>query len=494
MRGCLEDLLQQTLYKQNKLEIIVIDSASPENEEDIVRDYQVKYPHIKYLRTPQSEGLYQSWNRGIQVAKGKFITNANTDDRHDTHCLELLSDSLKNNPNIDLVYGNIYRSIIPNETFDESKKRTKDIPQEYFGPSLLLHYYYGCQPMWRKELHDKIGYFSDKLEAIGDYEFALRLAENGYTAKYVPEAEGLMLWHSKSISSRSSIPLEEREALFRDYHTTDKILAIYQKATNALALRSDKSDQTIDNEYWLDLSLRAICYYPHYKEGKSESNLKLSQFGIQHLTDDLSYKKQNNQGVLEILSGRIEEGLSLLKNSAPRNEVITRNLENLERFIQNKKKPLKLDLYGSSLPLPLEQDLKPNAKVVYIKPNTTDRDFIYTIDTKQYWNSIVGIIDFERVKTCKDVYIWGANNNSRVLLDLCKFEGVPIKKLVDNDLNKRYTYFHNTRVIHPDDLAEQDGIAHFIIASGPRNWSSITNTINSLPLKSIISYPSNEAS
>ena len=47
MRGCLEDLLNQTLGK--RLEIIVIDSGSPEREGDIVREYQKNHPNIRYI-------------------------------------------------------------------------------------------------------------------------------------------------------------------------------------------------------------------------------------------------------------------------------------------------------------------------------------------------------------------------------------------------------------------------------------------------------------
>jgi glycosyltransferase involved in cell wall biosynthesis len=80
MRGCLEDLLAQTIA--DRMEIIVIDSASAQNEGAIVKEFQGRCGRIKYLRTPERESVYAAWNRGIKIAEGKYVTNANTDDRH----------------------------------------------------------------------------------------------------------------------------------------------------------------------------------------------------------------------------------------------------------------------------------------------------------------------------------------------------------------------------------------------------------------------------
>jgi Glycosyl transferase family 2 len=55
IEGRLKDLLAQTLGDQ--LEIIVVDSGSPENEGAIVRRYQKQHPNIHYIRTEQRENV-----------------------------------------------------------------------------------------------------------------------------------------------------------------------------------------------------------------------------------------------------------------------------------------------------------------------------------------------------------------------------------------------------------------------------------------------------
>src|ERR1700728_2286412 len=86
IRACLADLEAQTIAGQ--IEIIVIDSGSQQNERAIVEEFQTRYSNIRYVRT-DSEPLYAAWNRGIQLARANYITNANSDDAHRADALEL---------------------------------------------------------------------------------------------------------------------------------------------------------------------------------------------------------------------------------------------------------------------------------------------------------------------------------------------------------------------------------------------------------------------
>ncbi|HEX2975931.1 MAG TPA: glycosyltransferase, partial [Bacteroidales bacterium] len=108
IRGCLDDLLGQTLYEKGELEIVLVNAGSKENEDAIIREYKSKHPDIKYIKTDERETIYQAWNRGVKASSGKFITNANTDDRHRRDALEVLSGHLDRNEDVDLVYSDLY--------------------------------------------------------------------------------------------------------------------------------------------------------------------------------------------------------------------------------------------------------------------------------------------------------------------------------------------------------------------------------------------------
>ena len=69
MDECLADLEKQTLA--DRLEIIVVDAASPEPEGEIVAAWQEGHDNIRYVRTPKRIGIYEAWNLAVRLASGR---------------------------------------------------------------------------------------------------------------------------------------------------------------------------------------------------------------------------------------------------------------------------------------------------------------------------------------------------------------------------------------------------------------------------------------
>jgi len=186
--GCLDNLLKQTIA--DKIEIIVIDSASDENEQAIVSEYSNRYENIKYFRTSKKETLYTSWNRAIKMSSGKYIITTNTDDRSRRDAFEIMTRALDGNPEIALVYSDFYFTTKPNEKVGIKKMRkphwkTYKAP-DYSQKELLMRCYCGSRPMWRRSLHDRLGYFDESYALGGDYEFWLRITDS-YPMLHIPE-------------------------------------------------------------------------------------------------------------------------------------------------------------------------------------------------------------------------------------------------------------------------------------------------------------------
>jgi len=173
LRGCLDDLLAQTIA--DRTEIIVIDSGSNEDESSIVEEYQAQFPNIRYLRTHR-ETIYGAWNRGITLAKGKYLTNANTDDRHRRDAFERLVAVLEKHPEIAVTYADQIVTDTPNETFDASHPVMRFRWPPYDAKQLFSVCFIGPQPMWRRDLHARYGYFDAEFTIAGDYDFWLRIS------------------------------------------------------------------------------------------------------------------------------------------------------------------------------------------------------------------------------------------------------------------------------------------------------------------------------
>ncbi len=200
LRGCLEDLVQQSIFAQT--EVIIIDACSPQNEQAIAAEFTAQYPNIRYVRTPQRESLYAAWNRGIGMAQGKYITNANADDRHAPHAFERLVAELDAHPDVALVYGISRITAQKNAHFATAPIKRQLCWNEYSHMNLLRHCEMGAQPMWRKAVHDQWGLFQESYTVAGDYDMWLRLAEH-YPFRHISEELGLVLEYENNLEGQN---------------------------------------------------------------------------------------------------------------------------------------------------------------------------------------------------------------------------------------------------------------------------------------------------
>lgn len=204
IRGCLQDLVAQTLFARRQLEVLVIDSASPENETAIVAEFAVQYPRqIRYVRSAEREPLYAAWNRAIALARhgdGPYLTNANVDDRHDPRCLELLAAALDHDPHAAAAYADSDVTADQNASFFQATRTRRLAWPDFDRDALFETCFLGPHPLWRKALHDRYGLFDATLRSAGDYEFWLRLAAAGERFIHIPEPLSLYLENPDSIS------------------------------------------------------------------------------------------------------------------------------------------------------------------------------------------------------------------------------------------------------------------------------------------------------
>lgn len=257
MAECLEELIKQTVLK--KLEVIVIDANSPQREEQIVKSYQKKHDNIYYLRLNKRIGIYPAWNIGIKKTSAPYITPFSTNDRLNPAAYEILSKALDDNPNIDLAYGDTYISHYPHTPFESGV----DIPglvqkwDKYSYNFLLENNCIGPHPMWRRHIHDKIGYFSEEYLALGDQEFWLRLGRHSKML-HIPFFSGLFWWSRKSLSGQdishaefTSIRKKYIQQYLDDYTTvTKKFEHIKELIDNGQRQQAQKLIDEYKKEYF----------------------------------------------------------------------------------------------------------------------------------------------------------------------------------------------------------------------------------------------------
>ena len=208
--SCLDDLLGQSAI--GLMEIIVVDSGSDENEGEIVARYQESHPRIHYIRTETRETLYAAWNRALEVAQGRYVFNANTDDSRHPKAVERFVEAMETHPDAALAYADCHWTDQPNDVFSKDEFLRKVRYPDYHPALSLFYCYTGCLQFWRtNELRD-LGGFEGRFHAAGDYEVLMRLAKAQKKVVHVPEVLSLFYQNTSGLTQQSNRSAQEEGA------------------------------------------------------------------------------------------------------------------------------------------------------------------------------------------------------------------------------------------------------------------------------------------
>lgn len=246
LRGCLDDLLAQTLVDQ--LEIVVVDACSPEGEGAIVREYQARFPRLHYVRTGQREHTSESFQRATALAQGRYLTTANTDDRHRVDFLERMVGVLEAHAEFGLVYADSRITHQDNDTFAASHATHRFAMPDYTPLAALSCCLFGAQAVWRRSVHDEVGTWDAKYRYANDQDMFLRIALR-FGAVHLQEDLGLFLQRpdSNSGADNQQATLRDILAVLRHYRTTTPLPVLFP------ALHQHPGDGLAEAAAWFEL-------------------------------------------------------------------------------------------------------------------------------------------------------------------------------------------------------------------------------------------------
>ncbi len=201
LRGCLDDLVQQSLG--DRLEILVIDACSPENEGEIVREYQGSHPNIRYVRSPVRESTSAAFDRGTAMARGRYLSTANTDDRHHPEFFATMVAALEQHPEFGLAYADALITNGDNETWQQNTASKRFAWPDYTPATALSCCLFGAQPVWRRSVHAAVGGWDGGHRHANDQDMFLRIARR-FGAVHVRELLGLFLQRPDSVAGSGS--------------------------------------------------------------------------------------------------------------------------------------------------------------------------------------------------------------------------------------------------------------------------------------------------
>ena len=179
-------LMEQSVA--HRMEVIVVDEGSEQAEWAVVADLQRRHQNLISLRTAGGAGI----NLALRIASGRYLTVLEASDRMNPDAYRLLIAALEQNPDTMLAYGDTCITAIPHESFANHTSYGKMIWPDYSWQQLSHLSQVAPHPLWRRELHDCLGWFNQEEGCRGMRGFLYRVAER-FRMIHIPEFTGLKL-------------------------------------------------------------------------------------------------------------------------------------------------------------------------------------------------------------------------------------------------------------------------------------------------------------
>lgn len=164
LNRCLDSIVSQ---KNDKIEILIIDGGSSDDTMSIVSSYG---DIIDYSLSEKDKGIYDAWNKGLNMAKGQWIMFLGSDDyllpNSINTYLSFLND--KGCKKLDIICGRCKFCNTDGRLIGELGK-----PYIYKDFSKYMNIVHGTV-LHNKRLFDELGAFDINYKICADYEFLLR--------------------------------------------------------------------------------------------------------------------------------------------------------------------------------------------------------------------------------------------------------------------------------------------------------------------------------
>lgn len=240
LRQAIESILNQS-YKNFEY-IIILDFPENEEHKKIILEYANKDSRIRFYINEKNMGLTDSLNKGLNLAKGKYICRMDADDISVSNRIELQKEYLEKN-DYDLIGG-------ISQMIDEDGKviySIKKVPTDLEKIKKALKYNQVIShPTWfgKKEVFDKLeGY--RKIPLCEDYDFTLRAVLNGYR---ISNVDSIVLKYRMTSSSISRSNLYE-QYLFARFITNKYSNGESADIEDAKRFVRDNNNKKIANRY-----------------------------------------------------------------------------------------------------------------------------------------------------------------------------------------------------------------------------------------------------
>lgn len=196
----IESVLSQ---KYTDYELLIIDDGSTDNTAEIISN--IKDSRIIFLKNSKNRGIVYTLNKGLDLAKGKYIVRMDGDDIVLGNRLEAQIDFLKNNPDFGIV-GGWYQVINAEGKTIDTVEGVTDYRNAQLSLLFRNQFTHSAVTM-RTDLAKQLKY-DPEFQYCEDYDLWVRFAEVSKVAN-LPLYFVKYRWYSENSCSRKQKELKQ---------------------------------------------------------------------------------------------------------------------------------------------------------------------------------------------------------------------------------------------------------------------------------------------
>ncbi len=174
----IDSVLNQT-YQD--FEVIILDDCSPDNSVEVIEQYRSN-PHVSHIliNEQNTRNTFIQWERGISMAKGRYIWIAESDDVAEPQLLETLIGQLEQHPGASVAF--CHSRLIDADGALLSEQNTKNPAQPgqitiddsctFLRHLLIFNYIYNASmAVFRRDVYDRANPDYKQFRYCGDWHF-----------------------------------------------------------------------------------------------------------------------------------------------------------------------------------------------------------------------------------------------------------------------------------------------------------------------------------
>ncbi len=198
LRTSLHQMLVESDYDRERIDVIVVDNASTDSSAEMVRE---EFPQVQLIARQQNVGV-SGWNDGFAAARGEFVLALDDDCYLPPDGLRRAIDAARER-RADLVSFKVISTFDPERVFTDEYRTG-------------LFMFWGCAILMRRRVLDVLGGYDPEIFVwANELEFTIRFFDHGFRHLHFPE---VVAQHMKGLPTDENVPVNWRPYLLNARH------------------------------------------------------------------------------------------------------------------------------------------------------------------------------------------------------------------------------------------------------------------------------------